>query len=548
MGTNKENPAFGRHAGLLKGTVILGSAAMLSKLIGTMQKIPLQNLAGDSVFGIYNAVYPFYTLLLFVASAGLPVAVSTFVSERYARRQYAEARKIFRLALGILTATGVIFFLLLYFGAGTIADFIGVPATEPAIRSISFALLIVPAMSVFRGYFQGLQNMLPTAVSQVAEQCVRVVTMILLLFYLTGAGYDDSDVAAGATFGSVTGAAAGLIVMVVFWTVYLRSEPKYAKQAETMTAAPVLIRQFAAYALPVCLGSIVLPMLTIVDTFTMPRLLQERTGSDISAMEQFGLYNHGMPLVQLVTMMAASMAAVLVPSVAAAKELKQVSLIRRRTDLALRLSWLVSLAAAFGLAVTAVPMNVMFYKSAEGSSTMAILAFVSIFGTLNIVSASILQGFGAVKAPAVHMLAAAAVKVAGNVLLIPMWGIDGAAAAAVLAFFVAGALNMLKIRRYTGTVFSLKANLPKPLLAVTAMCAAIVIYMYSCRVILDWLVPAVPDRLGATVVALGAVSVGVIVYPAALLRLEASISDDLKLLPHFDSRIRPWLVRLRLVR
>src|SRR5690625_3291868 len=91
---------------LASGVAILASAAIISKLLGTLQKIPLQNIGGDEVFGIYNAVYPFYTLILFIATAGFPVAVSRFVSEHTAQGDADGARHVLRVSSNILLATG----------------------------------------------------------------------------------------------------------------------------------------------------------------------------------------------------------------------------------------------------------------------------------------------------------------------------------------------------------------------------------------------------------------------------------------------------------
>jgi O-antigen/teichoic acid export membrane protein len=584
---------------------LLAAAAVISKAIGTLQKIPLQNLAGDRAFGIYNAVYPFYTLILVIATAGFPVAVSAFVSERAARGEYGEARRVLALAVGLLTFTGFACFALLFFGADLIAGWIGIPSSAPAIRSVSFALLIVPAMAALRGYFQGLGDMLPTAVSQVIEQLVRVATMVWLLLYFSAIGAGESRIAAGATFGSVTGAVAGLLVVLAFWrrsragrdnpphrggrrSKRRRGERRERRRGERLRGPaaigkplaggkpPVggagegaaadaaanaraassrtafvrnLARSFLAYALPVSLGSIALPMLAIVDSFTLPRLLAARSGgSEASAMHDFGLYNHGQPLVQLVAMIAASMAAALVPAIAEARERGRGETIRARAELAVRLTWLPALAASFGLAVLAVPMNVMFYKTADGSQAMAILAFTAAFSALNIVSAGILQGMGAVLAPAVHMVAALAVKAVGNAALVPAFGISGAAAAAVIAHAAAGVLNLMRVRRLTGASFALMANVVRPLFAALLMCAALLAFMWACRAAFGWPPDAPPPRLGGTAVALGGVAVGAAVYLAALIRFNVVTQEDLMQAPAVGRRLLPVLDRLRRAR
>ncbi|WP_248929093.1 putative polysaccharide biosynthesis protein [Paenibacillus hamazuiensis] len=596
----KADPRGGRGAGggtLLKGAAVLGAAAIVSKLIGTMQKIPLQNMAGDAVFGIYNAVYPLYIMILFLATAGFPLVVSKFVSEQVAARRYGEARRVLFVATGVLMCTGVMFFLFLYFGSGWLARLIGAEQTETAIRSVSFALLIVPVMSALRGYYQGYQNMLPTAASQVAEQFVRVAAMFSLLIVLTHAGYGPTWIAAGATFGSVPGAAAGLAVMLWFWRKEKRPRAKSAAMrrddpgggpgamkpgredaapspAEAIvppgtaigadallpgaspepagdatlvgvSAPPVestwkLVRRLTAYALPICLGTIAMPILTLVDSLTMPRLLKAASGDEAAALYQFGLYNHGLPLVQLVGMIASSMSAALVPAIADAKWRGEAEAIRRRTEVAVRLTWFIGLGAAFGIAALAVPLNVMFYKTAEGSTAMAILGFTALLATLNIVAGSVLQGCGAVVAPALYLLVAAALKVAGNVLLMPRWGIDGAAVSAVAAYLAAGGLALAHVLRVTGVAFSLAAYVYRPLVAVAAMAAALIALQAAAGGFFA------PGRGAATAVSLAGVLVGALLYGLALLRTGAIRENELLLVPGLKPKHMELLRKFRL--
>lgn len=540
------------RSGLLKGAAILGAAAVISKLLGTLQKIPLQNIAGDGVFGIYNAVYPLYILILTLATAGFPIAVSKFVSEYAAEGKLAETKRVLRTASLVLTATGFICFAALYLGADAIASSMGMGAAAPAVRSVSFALLIAPVMAALRGYFQGLHDMVPTAVSQVTEQTVRVACMITLLLLFTAWGYGPSAIAAGATFGSAAGAVGGLLTMLWFWRRAEKAHGNRLKQsADHQSAvgetAGSLIRRFIAYAVPICLGSIAMPVLTIVDAFTVPRLLVEQGFNETEAARAFGIYNHGLPLVQLVAMVATSMSAALVPSVAAAAARGERRLIRDRVGPILRFTWLTGLAASCGLAVAAVPINVMFFKSPEGWETMAILAFSALFSTLNIITAAILQGLGAVRTPAVNLFVAAAIKAAGNALLVPAWGIGGAAVAAVLAFAAAALLNALAVRKRVSLGLPLAQGLGRPLLAAACMCAAVLASEGVLTLAFRRLPHPMPYRLEQTAVALAAVGVGAAAYFLALLRLRAVEAADLRLIPGFERKIKPLLIKLRLL-
>lgn len=573
-------------AKLLRGAALLGAAAILSKLLGTLQKIPLQNVAGDTAFGIYNAVYPLYILILFAATAGFPVAVSKFVAERAIDGDYQGARRIVHISTAILMSSGFVMFVLLYFGASEIARWIGISQTERAIRSVSFALLLSPMLSVLRGYFQGYQNMVPTAVSQVIEQLIRVITMVALLLYMVALAYDEEWIAAGATFGSVTGAAAGLSVMYVYWRKAMRQERvgqhgvneedwrqsgnTEGQRQDVMSEGGGLlskeqnwqgsnekrkdmmppkelsswewVKRITAYAIPVCLGAIVVPLLTLVDTFTMPRLLEAAQGSEGEAMRQFGLYNRGLPLVQLVVMIASSMSAVLVPALAEAKARRQDELIRFRAEMAIRLSWLIGLGASFGLAFAAVPINMMLYKSDEASWTMAVLAFTALFSTLNAVSASVLQGAGAIRTPVKALLVAIVLKALGNVVLMPRWGIDGAALSAVIAYAAAAGLNLVQLRRSTGARFALRPYAVSPALGLGLMggCLA-ALQLLAMPAVAAW---HVPERLSASAIALLCVVGGAAVYALALLRSGSISREELRLMPELDRKLAPVLAKL----
>jgi O-antigen/teichoic acid export membrane protein len=531
---------------LLKGAAILGIAAIVSKLLGTMQKIPLQNIAGDEVFGIYNAVYPLYILILTLATAGLPIAISKFVAERTILGQYSEAKRVLRLATWVLFILGILFFGLLYYGANWFAWLIGIESSAIAIRSISFALLLVPFIAGLRGYFQGLQNMVPTAMSQMIEQLFRVIMMVGLLLYFTRLGYDKGTIAAGATFGSVAGAVAGGLVMLYYWRREGKIDVVLNVIPQIRETAASIIQQFLRYALPICLGSIVLPILTLVDTFTMPRLLKSDGLSESSAMHLFGIYNHGLPLVQLVAMIATSMSVALVPSIAEAKFQKHDHAIRNRTEQALRMTWLIGLAASFGLATAALPINVMFYKSAEGWQVISILAFTTVLSSINIVSGSILQGLGAVMAPVRNLLIAALLKVILNLVLLPIYGIRGAAIAAVIAFGAACFLNLWDLRRITQTGLAF-AHLKRPLVAIVVMC----VVLWGSIEGLEWLFAHIlvdlSYRITESLVVLISILLAAFSYFALLLRIGAVTKQDLLLIPGFESKVLPFIQKFHLL-
>ena len=168
----------------LAGTMVLAVTGILVKFLGAFFRIPLTNLIGEVGMAYYGVAYPIYSLFLVLSTTGIPVAISKMVSERVVNNNYGGAHKVFKTSLMLLSIIGFISFIICFFGAEAIAKAVGNENAEYSIKAISPALLLIPLVSSFRGYFQGRQNMRPTAFSQLIEQIFRVSIGLLLSFIL----------------------------------------------------------------------------------------------------------------------------------------------------------------------------------------------------------------------------------------------------------------------------------------------------------------------------------------------------------------------------
>ncbi|WP_139991415.1 polysaccharide biosynthesis protein [Paenibacillus paridis] len=428
---------------LVNGVVLMAGAALLSKLIGVFQKIPLQNMAGDRVFGIYNAVYPFYQLAASLATAGLPTAVSLLIAERLRKGNDTEGvRRTLYAALLLLGMTGIVSFGFMWAGSDHVARWIGDAETSGAIRSVSFALLLAPFVAALRGYMQGLGKMGLSAASQVVEQMVRVGVMLLVLGLSWSAGWAEASVASGVMSGSAFGGAAALLILAVSsWS--KRTGERFSRKADALKEE---IKKLAVIALPVALGAVVVPVLGVVDAFTVPRLLQVSGASEAHAMGMFGIYSRAQPLVQLVVMVAGAAAAALVPGLALARMRGAYGQLRTQLSLVERAAWAIGAAAAVGLVLLAEPLNIMLYEDAKGTLAFALIGCTALAGSVNAVTAPVLQSLGAVRIPAVLLLLAAVLKGVLNAVLVPSYGIEGAAIGGVVALSAAALLGTIAVR------------------------------------------------------------------------------------------------------
>ncbi len=533
----------------VKGAAILGVAGLVSKLLGAVYRIPYQNIAGDIGLYVYMQVYPLYTTLLILATAGFPIAISKIVSERLAVGDVLGARKAFRVASGSLMVLGLFFFFLLYLGAPTVSRLMGDEHLTTPLRAVAWSLPLVPMVAILRGYFQGQQNMVPTGVSQVIEQLIRVIFILAAAFWAMIVYKDAYLAGTGAVFAAFPGALAAVIVLLFYWRKNNRSRnsggyDSRQTASETWSTRQVL-RSLLFYALPICLGALVLPLIPLVDSVTVVNMLQWSGMNEDMAKLVKGAFDRGQPLIQFGTFFATSLSLALVPAISEAVAQGQHKLISNRTEVALRLTFLLGLPASFGLALLAEPINVMLYGDGSGTEALAIQAFTILFATLGIATSGILQGLGRVMLPARNLFFGVIVKLVLNIVLVPIWGISGAALATVIAYLVAMVCNMAGIRKHTGADLSFRQIVVKPLVSVLIMAVVVIAVEWLSTLLLQNIVTS--ERLMFTIVGLAAVGAGGLAYLLALLKTGGLTRSDIRFLPRGE-RIASLLTRFNLLR
>ncbi len=537
-----------RQQSFLRGAVILGIASFLSRLLGTVYKIPFENMTGSIGFYIYNQVYPLYAILLVLSTAGFPTAISKLVSERLVHGDLTGARRVYRVSTVILTLTGGFFFLWMFFGAPLIASWMG-GGNELIlpIRSVSFALLFVPAMAALRGYFQGFQNMLPTAVSQVIEQLVRVSFILLVTFLAMHWVVPQERAVVLAASGAVMGAFVGAIAAYGYLIGYKRRvesvSPSRERSGFRRPREPFgrLVRQILATALPIALASLVLPLFNLVDAFTIKTILNwlwcDGAVDCHAAAYWKGVYDRGPTLVQFAAFFATAIALSIVPAVAESKERRLLQQTASRAELAIKLTLWLGIPASIGLAVIAEPVNVMLFRNDEGTLALRIAAFTVMFSTLSMTCTGILQGVGYMLLPARILTFAVVIKLVANLLFVPIWQINGASVATVLAYTLAASLNQREVRRRVNIRWDRPTLLGKPMLAALLMGALLwgIVQLFN-----GWMSEIFSPRWAATWLSLLCVLVGMPVYGLLLFKSGAIRSQDLMHVP----RLRKWVPRL----
>lgn len=528
---------------LVKGTLILSVATLFTKIIGSLFWAPFQNIAGDETVGLYRISFPFYSILLMIASAGIPITVSKFVAERLSHQDHYGAKRVLKAASILLSISGFLAFSILFFGADLISHvLLDNPPTKLSLQVLACAILIVPIMAVIRGYFQGHQQMMPTGISQVVEQVIRVGTVIGLTYWMVSVGtFTQEEVAAGATSGAFTGAIGGLLV--VLWYHYRHNKTLPLESQPTKEPLLPLAKKILVYAIPISLASLVLPLIGLIDSFTVPRILMSMGNTESMTNTLFGIYSRGEPFVNVISTFSSSLTLALIPAISAHVAKQEMRAVEHKIKQAWLMTFIIGLPASVGLAILARPLNIMMYKDDLGTMTLAVLAFSAIFSTLAVTSSGILQGLGYNRLPVRHLTIGAVVKMIGNFLFIPFMGISGSALAMVVAYVVVCSLNMWMVKRKTNVRISVLRLFTKPVICTIIMAIALTIAL----LFINQTLPDDASRWTYTLISLLLCLFAAIIYGTALLLTRTIGEQEIRLLP-MGAKLLQIFTRLKLIK
>lgn len=526
----------------VKGALILSLAGVIGKLLGALYRIPFARIVGEEGVGIYNLAYPLYTLLLALSTAGIPLAVSKLIAEHEERGDRRGSSQIFKLSLAVLSFIGICAAVALFFSADWIALHVLLePRAALCLKAIAPAMVFTCLMAVFRGYFQGLQQMIPTAVSQIVEQFVRVGTIFLAVFLLLPYGLEI--VTAGASFGAATGGCAAFIFLIGAFIWYQKAHPR---PAETTVMAQeknsVIIKQVLYLAIPISIGSLVLPLMQTIDSVMVSGRLQAGGYSASEALISFGhLSGMAGPIINLPFIITTALAASLVPAIAEAMAANRREDVSRNVHSAMLLAIVVVLPAAVGLMALATPICQLLYDvPAAGVALFWAAPTVLVVGIYQ-TSAGTLQGMGKVMIPMISLLIGASCKavLTYGLTAIPALGIRGAALGTVLGFMVAAGFNIYHMSKTIGWGwFDLRYHLLKPLTSVVAM--GLVVKMGY-----ELLFLALKSSGLATLLS---IALGGCVYFIVLLAIGGVKTEDIRKFPKIGHRLAGLLIKLKLAR
>lgn len=298
----------------LIGAIVLTMGAFLSKFLGAFYRFPLTNILASNGMGIYQMVYPLYSLLLVVSSSGVPVALGVLIAENLQKGNYSYVRKLEKTSIVFVCLVGLFLSLIVYFFSGTIASLQGNYLGRLGYMALAPSILIVSVISAIRGIFQGRQNMLPTALSQICEQVVKILFGLFLANKLSEYGVEY------AVMGALLAVTISELISLVFLIIFLKkrkSADEKKEGGETFNYKKI-IKDLIKIALPITLNSAVLPLSLFFDSVVIINLLKV-TLSTSTATSLYGIFSGVvMVIINLPVVISTSLSTSLVPALSKA--------------------------------------------------------------------------------------------------------------------------------------------------------------------------------------------------------------------------------------
>lgn len=514
----------------MQAVLALMFSQVLIKILGLVYKLYLTNKEGfgDEGNAICNSGYQIYALLLTLSSIGVPNAISKLVSERIALGDSRGAHRIFKIAFATFALIGLGGTMLLFFGAGYIANvWLEIPEAELTLVALSPSIFFVAISAVVRGYFNGKENMRATANSQTLEQLFK--TTLTILFVAVVAVFSNSNtiiMAAAANLATTFSTFLSFTYLYIYYKNKRKGIWRDVKKSPRGKNESIgsIVKRILSVSIPISLSSMMSAINKNIDSFTVVRSLKTFM-SETEAKVQYGILSGKVDtLTSLPLSFNIAFATALVPALSAARAVKDMETATNKVSMSLLITMLIGLPCTVGMFIFAAPiLNLLFPNANQGELILQISSLTIIFTILAQTVNGALQGLGKVMIPATAFGIGVAVKCILNIILVPIpWlGANGAAIGSVVCHIISFSIGFTVLRKNIKLNLGFSKFLVKPILATLMMA----ICSYAVYLLLQIYIA---ERL-ATCIALG---VAVIIYALAIVALRVLSKEEINMLPY----------------
>ena len=545
-----------KERGYLHGAAILATAVAIVKLLGALYRIPLGNILGADGFSTFTVAHSIYAFLLVLSTAGLPVALSKLIATADALGRPRQVRQIFVIGRNAFFALGVICFLIMAVFHQQLANLSNSPTSAYAILALSPAILFVCLLAVYRGYFQGFSNMVPTSVSQVIEAAIRLILGLGFAWFFMYYFDSVAITVAGAILGVTIGTGIAALYMFLVRRKWEHRHISKQNELDTPDSNRRIFKNLLNFAIPLSLGASILSIVAIIDNAIILGRLQDvfqsvrgydyATAYD-TARNLHGTYAFTMTLFNLPSSFIIPITVALIPAISATLARGETPLARKTSESGIRVTCLLALPAGAGLVVLAAPiMHVLFGEvAAEGQWLMIYMGIAAFFICFFQVTNCILQAYGHQRYTVYTLTVGGIVKIALNWVLLgnPNIHIYGAAISTLACYAVISAMNIYLVKRNIPDPPKFMRVLARPLICTAAMGAAAWATHGLLASLVSAVMPNLHERIRITAVTFGAIGIAMIVYLILIIAMRALTMEDMKMLPRGEKLAKILKIR-----
>lgn len=447
---------------LIRGTLILTLATIVSKVLGLIYVIPFTAMVGVDGYILFEYAYKPYAIMISLSTMGIPLAVSKFVSKYNELGDYKMGRLMLKRGMILLTITGVFWFFTLYLSAPLIAESLvgktdgtgnSVEDVIFVVKMVSFALIIVPPMALIRGFFQGYQRMEPTSLSQMFEQLARVVFILIGGYVVLYVFHYDKTIAVGiATLGAFVGAIVGMWILIRYWNKSkkeLNELVESGKQGTEMKSWD-MFKELFSYAIPFVFVGLAIPIYQAVDTFMVNKALM---GIHYS-LEEAEKVNSIISLIQKIILIPLSLATAfglsLVPAITKSFISNDTQLLHQQITKTFQVVLYLTVPAVAGMMILSDEIYALMFgvkHVAIGGPLLLGYAPVALVYSLFTITAAMLQGMNKHKFAVISLFIGLVVKVIINIPMIHMFEAMGTVWSTNIGFAITIGINLWMIKK-----------------------------------------------------------------------------------------------------
>lgn len=469
-----DDKTSGKH--IIKQGTILAAASVISRIIGMLYRSPMAAVIGDKGNGLYSFAFEIYSIALILSSYSMPLAVSKLLSARFAKKEYKNADKIYKFAYIFAAVSGMVMALILFFGAGTIERLSGHEGLALPLKVLAPTVFVVALAGTIRGFFQSRNTMMPTAVSQLAEQIINAIVSIVAAVILVRFAANEFDKArygaAGGTIGTLFGALSSLMFLIFLFVIYkprMKKHLSHDKVGVTVSNEEVL-KLIVATIVPVILSQTVYQSIGVVDGFMFGNLYK---GSDSTAL--YGIYSSKYRLmVNVPNAISSALASSMIPSLVSLYTLKNFVEFRARLKTSVKFNMIIAFPCAFGISALSGMIMKLLFPTTDTVISGRMLMYGSVavlFYALSTVTNAALQGMDRMRHPVRHAAISLLIHIPLMVILLKFTklGAHALVIGNIIYPLIVCALNWASVARYANYRQEVKTTFIIPLLASSVM-------------------------------------------------------------------------------